>query len=192
MNIRLDGDEQLDRALEGLVPELQPRADLWPAISADIAHRARRSVRWSDWPKVAAAAAVLIAVNVAITLALLETRSGPTPQALAFREPVASGMVQAVDYGGGMQLGPSYLQDRQDLRRRLDDALDQLDPSTHAALVDDVAGLRAAQTQIAEALLADPDNAHLQRMLIRSLEDEVVMLSQIERLAVQQGRRNDL
>jgi hypothetical protein len=193
MNIRLDGDEQLDQALEGLPTALAPRQDLWPAINAEIGDRARRRERWTDWRNIAIAATVVIAANVVITLALLERDgAGVGVGELAFHDPVSVGVVQPVNYGGGLRLGPSYLQDRQDLRRRLDDSLDALAPETRAALIADVADLRAAQVQITQALMEDPDNIHLQRMLLRSLEDEVMLLSQVERLAAERTRRMDL
>ena len=191
MNIKLDGDEQLDQAIEALSVEMAPRDDLWPAIAAEIGDRARRRDRWTDWRMIAAAATVVMAANVIVTLALLERDDGP-PVQLAFREPVATVTAQPVNYGSSVRMGPSYLQDRQDLRHRLDDSLESLDPELRAMLVADVEDLRAAQHQIAEALMEDADNTHLQRMLLRSLEDEVVLLSQIERLALEQERRMDL
>jgi type VI protein secretion system component VasF len=191
MNIKLDGDEQLDQAIEALSVEMTPRNDLWPAIAADIGDRARRRDRWTDWRMIAAAATVVMAANVIVTLALID-RSDGSPVQLAFREPVSTANVQPVNYGSSVRMGPGYLQDRQALRRRLDDSLESLDPEIRATLVADVADLRAAQHQIAEALMEDADNTHLQRMLLRSLEDEVVLLSQIERLAMEQERRMDL
>jgi type VI protein secretion system component VasF len=191
MNIKLDGDQQLDQALEALSVEMTPQNDLWPAIAAEIGDRARRRDRWTDWRMVAAAATVVMAANVIVTLALID-RSDDSPVQLAFREPVSTANVQPVNYGSSVRMGPGYLQDRQALRRRLDDSLESLDPEVRATLVADVADLRAAQHQIAEALMEDADNTHLQRMLLRSLEDEVVLLSQIERLAMEQERRMDL
>jgi hypothetical protein len=191
MNIKLDGDQQLDQALEALSVEMTPQNDLWPAIAAEIGDRARRRDRWTDWRMVAAAATVVMAANVIVTLALID-RSDGSPVQLAFREPVSTANVQPVNYGSSVRMGPGYLQDRQALRRRLDDSLESLDPEVRATLVADVADLRAAQHQIAEALMEDADNTHLQRMLLRSLEDEVVLLSQIERLAMEQERRMDL
>ena len=192
MNIKLDGDEQLDQALEDLATELAPRQDLWPAIPAEIGNRVRRRARWTDWRNIAVAATVVVAVNVVITLTLIQ-RDRSSGHQLAFREPTTAGMmVQPVNYGAGLRLGPVYLQDRQDLRRRLDASLDSMDPETRAALIGDVDDLRAAQAQIAAALMEDPDNTHLQRMLLRSLEDEVMLLSQMERLAAEWNRRMDL
>jgi hypothetical protein len=192
MNIRLDGDEQLDQALEGLSAELTPRTDLWPAIVDEIGHRARTRDRWANWRTLAIAATVVMAANVIVTLMLID-QDDQSPQQLAFREPTTpAAQVQPVNYGSSVRMGPGYLQDRQDLRRRLDGSLETLDPELRDSLTSDVEDLRSAQHQIAEALMEDPDNAHLQRMLLRSLEDEVVLLSQIDRLAREQERRMDL
>ena len=36
MNIKLDGDEQLDRELEALSPEIAPPRDLWPEMDYSV------------------------------------------------------------------------------------------------------------------------------------------------------------
>lgn len=187
----MDEEQRLDRALEGLATEIEPRTDLWPAISEDIGARARQRERWSDWRRLGVAATVVLAANVIITLALT---AGDGPRGSGgFVEPSGSDLVQpVVDFGEGVRLGPDYIQDQADLRDRMDEALEHLDAETRALVERDLADLRAAQRQIGEAMVADPSNPHLQRMLIRSLQDEVLMLGNVERLSLSMGRGYEL
>lgn len=179
------GDTRLDAWLRDLPQRVEPRRDLWPAIEARLEPRARRRAPAWAWP--AAAAVLLVAGSSLLTATLLDDdgasgKMAATPGAtVATPAEVAASAVPAT-YAAGSQLDPEYLAARRQLTAMLNERIANLPDSTRAKLEQNLAEMRRAAEQINAALAEQPDDPLLQDLLLKTYQDELAVLANVNQL----------
>ncbi len=169
--------------LRDLPRTIEPKADLWPQIEAQIARRdtvraavaaggARRGaappLRW-----LAAAAMVgCVAVGVWIGRSVLPGAGSAPPLAQAAR-PVPATVPTA------WVTDPRYQRQHEELMRSLGTQLATLPPASRAKVVASLATIRQAKQDIESALGKDPGNALLQELLVNTYQDEMRVLTDV-------------
>lgn len=151
-------ERELRAALERLPRSVDPGEDLRPGIRA-LRERRRRAGMPAGAPRrVLAAAAVLVAA-AGVTLALVVARSG------AGEAPEGAAVVLALD--------AEYDRAGDELKARVAESADRLDPAAMRLLFEDLGTVEAALAEAREALRRDPVSpllgelvmaAHRQRM----------------------------
>ena len=186
---RRDGrdDARLDAQLRGLSRlGLEPGRDLWPAIAAQLEPRVASSRRRA-WGWQAAAAVLLVAGSSLLTATLLDARrdqgtmATATPPA-AVAVPTGTAAVPAA-YGTGARLDPDYLEARRQLTALLDTRMANLPESTRAKLEVNLAEMRRAALQINAALAEQPGDPLLEELLLKTYQDELAVLANVNQLA---------
>jgi len=184
-------------ALAASLPRaVSPQRDLWPGIETAIrlAPGPARGLRHSIWAQ-AAAVVLLVAGSSGITYRLVKDDAayrGPevvTPDTVFDRvlfEPLAG------QFGQRYTLGNEYLAARDQLESKLDQSLQSMAPESRENVVDDLNAIRVAIRDINAALVKEPDNILLQKLLLRSYHEEISLLTKIDGIANAAMRRNDI
>jgi hypothetical protein len=185
----------LEAQLRGLPRELEPGRDLWPAIEARLEPRVRR--RAPAWLWQAAAAVLLVAGSSLLTATLLDHdddsgKMAATPRATgsATVAPPPGAAVPAA-YAPGSQLDPEYLAARQQLTAMLNERIATLPDSTRAKLEQNLAELRRAAEQVNAALAEQPGDPLLQELLLKTYQDELAVLANVNQLTNALGNSVD-
>jgi hypothetical protein len=195
-------DAKLDARLGSLPLEVEPRRDLWPAIATRIESGAAPvagSARRPAWMWQAAAAVILVAGSSLLTASLLDRK---TPAVQSASQPVvvpaAAGQAAAIGSDGAAAMpaafGPSgrldneYLVARQQLMRMLDERIAALPPSARAKLEFNLGEMRRAADEINAALAAQPGDPLLEELLLKTYQDELAVLSNVNELTNSLGR----
>jgi hypothetical protein len=189
----LDADAQLDARLRELPLAVPPGRDLWPDIEARIATadstRPGR-VRRVAWAWQAAAAVVLVAGSSLLTASLLD-RSAPARQAANPAVTTTTTAPAVLDagvtvisaaFGPAGQLDDEYVAARQQLTRMLDQRIAELPPSARAKLEFNLGEMRRAADEINVALAAQPGDPLLEELLLKTYQDELAVLSNVNEL----------
>lgn len=140
--------------------EVRPARELWPGIASRLDNSvvrdlaARRQARWR-WFPLAAAAVLLVAATVLLTLQFTTPRS--TSPAL----PPAAGVIPA----STQSMDADFVQAARDLERVLAEHRDRLAPATIATLERNLAVIDRAIEESRAALAADPANRDLGALL---------------------------
>jgi len=186
-------DARLDAELRGLSGEgIEPGHDLWPGIAAQLeprearaASRPRRAWLWQ-----AAAAVLLVAGSSLLTATLLDTwradgtmatATNPTTPA-ANAVPTRAAALPAA-FGAGARLDPDYLAARRQLTALLETRMASLPESTRAKLEANLAEMRHAALQINAALAEQPGDPLLEELLLKTYQDELAVLANVNQLA---------
>lgn len=195
MNER-DGTEDreadpLMRAARELPRGIAPERDLWPGI-ADAISRPAPARRW-NWNRIVAQAAVVVMLvggSSALTWLLLE--DGPVAVQPVQGPPLAFEMV-AGNFGSRYHLGPEFVDARNGLAAGLDARLAQLPPETREAVEKNIADIRAAISEMNQALAEEPDNALLRDLLLGAYREELDLMRKVETIAAaSEMRRRDI
>jgi hypothetical protein len=183
---RHDG-EPLDPRLAGLPRSIAPTRDLWTGIEARLEPRAavHHGFRRSRWLAQAAAAVLLVAGSSLLTATLLDGRradskvaAGATAQA-----PVEPGvMAMPAAFGPGSRIDPEYVTARKQLQSVLDARMASLPASTRSKLAENLGELRRAAQQINEALDEQPGDPLLEELLLKTYQDELAVLANVNAL----------
>ena len=187
-------DARLDADLRGLSRlGLEPGRDLWPGIAAQLeprdaqaTSRPRRAWLW----QAAAAAVLLVAGSSLLTATLLDTRRADGTMATATTPttpatsavPTGAAAVPAA-YGAGARLDPDYLAARRQLTALLETRMASLPESTRAKLEANLAEMRHAALQINAALAEQPGDPLLEELLLKTYQDELAVLANVNQLA---------
>ena len=185
-------DDALMRAARELPRGVAPRRDLWPGIEHAISLPAP-APRFA-WNRIAAqAAAVLLLVggSSAVTwLALEGPQTQPAP--VAGTQPLHFETV-AGSFGARYHLGPEFIDARNGLAAGLDAKLAQLPPATREAVEQNIADIRAAISEMNQALANEPDNALLQDLLLSAYREELELMRRVDSIAAaSEMRRSDI
>lgn len=173
--------------LGDLPQSIEPKADLWPQIEAQIATRpasvragvapgtARRGaaapLRW-----LAAAAMVgCVAVGVWIGRSVLPGSAPPLAEA---SRPVAATVQTA------WVTDPRYQREHAELMRSLGAQLAALPPASRTKVMASLATIRQAKQELESALGKDPGNALLQELLVNTYQDEMRVLTDVREASV--------
>lgn len=188
---RRDGsdDPRLDAQLRGLSYQgIEPGHDLWPTVAARLEPRVAVSPsRRRAWAWQAAAAVLLVAGSSLLTATLLDTRGEDGTMATATipaagTVPTGAAAVPAA-FGAGARLDPDYLEARRQLTALLDTRMANLPESTRAKLEVNLAEMRRAALQINAALAEQPGDPLLEELLLKTYQDELAVLANVNQLA---------
>ncbi|HEX4618475.1 MAG TPA: hypothetical protein VH135_02030 [Steroidobacteraceae bacterium] len=167
--------------LRDLPQAIEPEADLWPQIEAQIAGRgstvaapaaagARRRTPAASRAYLAAAAMVAcVAVGAWIGRSVLP---GSAPLAAAARPAPAALQVSWVP-------DPRYQRQHQELLRALGAQLATLPPASRAKVMASLEAIGKAKRELESALGKDPGNALLQELLVNTYQDEMRVLTDV-------------
>jgi dienelactone hydrolase len=177
-----EGRKGAIRSLGELPQGIEPEADLWPQIEAQIAGRAdhapvvtapvtRAAGTRLKW--LAAAAMVgCVAVGVWIGHSVAMRAAAAPPLAAA-----------AASAGGTLQTAwvadPRYQREHAELLRSIGDRIDALPPASRAKVMASLTTIREAKHNLEEALGKDPGNALLQELLVNTYQDEMRVLTDV-------------
>ncbi|MGL6222002.1 MAG: hypothetical protein ACRC6L_00305 [Steroidobacteraceae bacterium] len=188
-------EPQLDAQLRELSLEVEPGRDLWPGIAARLEQQAavplQRVTRRPAWAWQAAAALVLVAGSSLLTASLLD-RSPPPGQFAGQSASQPSGAAPDLAQGGASVLpaafGPTgrldseYLVAREQLTRMLDERIASMPPAARAKLEFNLGEMRRAADEINAALAAQPGDPLLEELLLKTYQDELAVLSNVNQL----------
>lgn len=184
-------NDELMAAAAKLSIEVMPERDLWPGIEQAITQPAKpaRTVWNSVWAQ-AAAVLLLVGGSSAVTyLAVTEDASPLSPvadgPALVF-EPVST------QFGSMYNLGPDYQDARRSLAVKIDEELNRLTPEERAEVQKNIDVIRQAIEDINEALVAEPDNELLQKLLLKSYREELDLMIRVDSITSAAMRRGDI
>ncbi|HEY2274164.1 MAG TPA: hypothetical protein VGH61_01550 [Steroidobacteraceae bacterium] len=170
--------------LGDLPQSIEPQADLWPQIEAQIAGR-HGSVRAGVAPAAArrgallplrwlAAAAMVgcLAVGMWIGRSVLPGAVSAPPLAQPSRP--ASATMQTA-----WVTDPRYRREHEELMRALGAQLAALPPVSRGKVLASLATIRQAKQELESALGKDPGNALLQELLVNTYQDEMRVLTDV-------------
>ena len=176
-------DRKVIRSLGELPQGVEPEADLWPQIEAQIAGRAQAApamtapvsraasgtrLRWL------AAAAMVGCVAVGVWIGhSVSMRAAAVPPPTAAAQP-AAGTLQAA-----WVADPRYQREHAELLRSIGDRIDALPPASRARVMASLTTIREAKHNLEEALGKDPGNALLQELLVNTYQDEMRVLTDV-------------
>lgn len=163
------------------LPDHEPEADLWPAVSARVAlgrvvpiERARRRISFT-LPQLVAAAATLVLVTVGGMWLALAGPDARIPSAAV--APAAIATPVAFDPRGRADSAIA------ELERVLQQERANLDSSTVRILAQNLAVIDRAIAQARAALASDPGNPYLNEHLARTMRKKMDVLRQAAQLA---------
>ncbi len=183
-------DAQLDARLRELPSEVEPGRDLWPGIAARLEQAdapLQRVTRRPAWAWQAAAALVLVAGSSLLTASLLD-RSPPAGQSASQPSRAAPDLAQGgasvlpAAFGPTGRLDSEYLVAREQLTRMLEERIAVMPPSARAKLEFNLGEMRRAADEINAALAAQPGDPLLEELLLKTYQDELAVLSNVNQL----------
>jgi hypothetical protein len=182
---RLGGDDALDFALRDLPADIEPGRDLWPEIAARIATEGRAATRRPAWPMQAAAAVLLVVASSLLTATWLGRREAAAPAIASAPTPVvAESAVRVVPaaFGPSGTLDAEYVAARKQLSAMLEARIASMPESARTKLELNLGELRRAADQINEALAVQPGDALLEELLLKTYQDELAVLANVNQL----------
>jgi hypothetical protein len=190
------GLRALPHEAAGLPSSIEPARDLW----AGIAERVDREERLPGFPPaerrafapglklwVAAAAAAAVVIAVGLGVALRFAGRAGEPIALApeapFVEPAGAPIPVAATPAALSEAEVAFRTARGELRAIIEERRRTLSPRTIQAINENLEIIDAAVREIQEALVKDPGNRELKRMLIATQERQVAFLRHVAQTA---------
>ena len=188
-------DDELMAAAAALNKEVPPARDLWPEIEQAITEPVAPSR--SPWGNIwAQAAAVLLLVggSSGVTYMAMSGDTSPTPTEYASNAPLQDLEFQPVSssFGSLYYLGPEYQDARRSLSSRVDEELARLPAEDRELVEHNMQVIRTAIDDINKALAEEPDNALLQKILIRTYREELDLMMKVEGITSAAMRRGDI
>jgi len=190
-----DEETQFDKDLMAkaarLDKDIRPQRDLWPGIEQAITTPARgRPFGWNLMLAQAAAVILLIGGSSGLTYFVMSddeaTLAPPLYTGQLEFEPVSG------SFGSTYNLGPGFMDARNNIAAQLDSELDRLAPETRAEVVENLAAIHRAIADINKALDKEPDNPFLQKLLLSAYQDELAAMQRVDGMASSVMRRNDI
>ena len=89
-------------------------------------------------------------------------------------------------------MGQGFRDARNNLAAQLDLELDRLTPETRAGVEENLEVIRGAITEINSALEQEPNNVHLQELLLKTYRDELTVMRKVGGLTQNVMSRNDI
>jgi len=178
-----NGTDRWQQAASGLSAEIAPERDLWPDIAARIeAEPHARSAR--GWPVAGAlaAAVALVALSSLTTLWISGRDAGPEISQVV-PPPTGSAVMPSAAFGPDYELGPKYRHARNELTVDLASRMQALPPATRQTVERNLEQIRGALAEINAALAEDPGNSLLQQLLLAAYQDELTVLTEVNRMA---------
>ncbi len=177
-------DDKVMQAAAKLATEISPERDLWSGIAEAIEQPAPK--RWS--PMLAQAAAVVLLVGASSTITYMATKEdAPTP-VIASPDMI----FEQASFGNRYSLGPGFQDARNGLIAELEVELQKVSPEAKADIETNLRLIHNAIAEMNEALVADPENIHLQERLLRTYREELALLRRVGGLTRNVMMRNDI
>ena len=179
-----DTDDKMIATARQLSTEISPDRDLWPEIATAIA--APRQSRWT--PMFAQAAAVVLLIGASSSLTYLAVKDDQVQPVVI----TSDLLFEQASFGNRYSLGVGYQEAHGDLAAQLDTELARLSPESRADVEKNLTLIRAAITQINEALENEPDNALLQDLLLSTYREELAIMQRVGGLTQHVMSRSDI
>ena len=183
MNTETDDKLMADAAR--LTKAVAPERDLWPEIESSIDASPERS--GMPWYAQAAALLLLAGGSSAVTYVVTKQAVNVSPVATN-----SSLVLESASWGGEFEMSVDYKAARQGLREQLNEELRSLSPEARADVEQNLQVIRDAITEINAALEAEPDNVHLQGLLLRTYREELAVMQHVGGLTQNIMSRNDI
>ncbi len=155
-------DSLLTRQLQELPRDVTPERDLWPAIE--------QRIQRQKWRLLSYATAAGLLVTSIVAISVLEMR--PAGEQLAIGPPVT-------EFAGWNEQAEKLQQMRAELQPTLEQQLVQLDPQTRNVVVENLAIIEQAQSNISDALQIRPQSAALSSQYRQLWLQEMAIYRQI-------------
>ena len=179
-----ESDDTLMQAASRLTTDIAPERDLWPEIAATIDRPRPR--RWQPMFAQAAAVVVLIASSSGITWITMQESTSDGPVVVS-----PDLMFESASFGS-QPLGPGFEDARDSLLAELEMELAKLSPAARQNIEANLKLIRDAITEMNIALEAEPDNTLLQERLLKTYQEELMLLRRMGGLTRNVMRRNDI
>ena len=176
-----DNEDRIVERAAGLARDIAPERDLWPGIEAAISETPGRYRRRS-WFAQAAAVVLLVGASSGITYVAVKNDE----PAVAIAPDLLFEQTSFAEY----ELGPDFQDARSRLAVRLEGELERLPPETRTTVEENLALIRAAIVDINTALEAEPHNALLQELLVKTYREELELMRRVGGLTQQVMGRN--
>jgi len=186
---RLD-QARWDDAAAQLPREIAPQRDLWPQIASRISEESGASTG-RGW-RFAGALAAGVALVALSSLATLWISGGDGDPELSHVVPPGGAVPPVMAFGPDHELGPKYRLARNALTMDLEARLQALPPATREIVERNLGQIRGAVAEINTALAEDPDNALLQQLLMATYQDELDVLTEVNRMATSMPTRTEI
>jgi hypothetical protein len=184
-------DDKLMKDAARLATEIAPERDLWPQIAATIA-TPRRS-RFTVYFAQAAVIALLIGATSFITYEVTKTDYSDTTASTSPETMLSPSLtLNPASFGGDYELSSEFKLARSNLQADLKVELQRLSPESRAVVERNLRLIRGAIAQINDALEKEPDNVHLQELLIKTYREELAVMQKVGGLTQNVMMRNDI
>ncbi len=179
-----DNEDRIVERAAGLAKDIAPERDLWPGIEAAISGAPRRDRfnHRSSWFAQAAAVVLLVGASSGITYFVVKDDAPVVT--------VAPDLLFTQTSFAEYELGPGFQDARSRLAVRLENELGRLPPETRSAVEDNLALIRLAIADINAALEAEPHNALLQELLVKTYREELELMRRVGGLTQEVMTRN--
>ncbi|MCZ6762178.1 MAG: hypothetical protein O7C03_04170 [Gammaproteobacteria bacterium] len=181
-----DADARLDKALNELPIEIQPKNDLWLIISQAIANgwgRKARDRRRPLFVRLAIAASLVVVSSLATSWWIAQSDS--RQRALAVNGEftrLVGPVILPASYDETQVPGARYLQDRAELVQALEKQILLLPEETRLKVASDLLAIQRALQDISRELTGDPGNVFLQQLLLTMYQRELMLLDDLNQI----------
>jgi len=181
-----DEDARLDKALNELPIEIQPKNDLWLIISQAIANGWGRKARNSRRPlfvRLAIAASLVVVSSLATSWWIAQSDSRQRALAVNGEFTALVGpVILPASYDETQVPGARYLQDRAELVQALEKQILLLPEETRLKVASDLLAIQRALQDISRELTGDPGNIFLQQLLLTMYQRELMLLDDLNQI----------
>jgi len=173
-------DDELMARASNLPQDIQPERDLWSGIAAAIA-KPPAVAPWNRFMAQAAAVLLLVGGSSGLTyLAVSDDNQAALP---AIQNPDLVFQPVSGSFGSRYTLGPGFQDARSVLASQLDLEMQRLSPEARQDVHKNLTTIRTAIADINRALADEPDNTLLQKLLLRSYQEELSVMRQVNGIA---------
>lgn len=181
-----DEDARLDKALNELPIEIQPKNDLWLNISQAISKDRGRKARDSRQPlfvRLAIAASLVVVSSLATSWWIAQSDSRQRALAVNGEFTALVGpVILPASYDETKVPGARYLQDRAELVQALEKKIQLLPDETRRKVASDLLAIQRALQDISQELTGDPGNVFLQQLLLTMYQRELMLLDDLNQI----------
>ena len=170
-----DRNDSLVKRAAALPAEIEPARDLWPGIASQLAPQTEHAsvAKHNVWPAALAAGLALAVLSSSVTWWIANRPDVSTERIVAAMTDSMTPFAEDAE----------MLQVRQQLTVSLDESLNRLSPRTRRQVGLNLLEIHQSLADIRVALDEDPNNAFLHQLLHTTYQQELGLLSDINKLA---------